>query len=600
MKIDRAYVRDLVKGRPLREWTRATIPRLLRRDGPERTPKEHPEIEAPRPEMIRRYDTFAKVAGAFVLLAGYHVFVGWTFDIAVLKAPAGRMPATTAPEAICLLLSGVALYFLRRDAAALNGRIRPLVVPACAGLIGLIAVLSLIERIGGVQIDRWLLPRTAEATASMAPSSAGAFLLIAGALFMFFHARWYRAAQMLAAVAAAISLLVIADYLYGVRPFPGQMPLYAAVSVFLVSGGLLCVRADKGFMAKVSSDSFGGVMARQLLPAALLIPILLGWMQREGPSADFYRSGPGFALLALANVVCFVIVVWWGINSFYRMDTKRRQTERTLSETAVKLKRSNADLEQFAYVASHDLKEPLRAISGSIQVLQQRFGDQLGSQANEVITHTVDGANRMQTLIDDLLTYSRLTTREAPLAPVDCGQVLQDALTNLDVAVKESKAVVTFDPLPVVNADRTQLVQLFQNLLGNAIKYRSDRTPKIHVAVEDAGREWHFSVRDNGIGIAPQYISRIFKIFQRLHTRKEYAGTGIGLAICKQIVERHGGRIWVESSPRRARPSSSPGQNDEEPQRPACRGQPLGRLPDAGSSQGGHGGRQCFHRFGRR
>jgi light-regulated signal transduction histidine kinase (bacteriophytochrome) len=159
----------------------------------------------------------------------------------------------------------------------------------------------------------------------------------------------------------------------------------------------------------------------------------------------------------------------------------------------------------------------------------------------------VDGATRMQTLIDDLLTYSRLTTREAPLEATDCSQIVQEVMANLKSAIDESKAIITSDPLPVVKADSTQLLQVFQNLIGNAIKYRSQRTPRIHIGVEDKGNEWLFSFSDNGIGIAPQYADRIFRIFQRLHTRKEYTGTGIGLAVCKKIVERHGGRIWLES-----------------------------------------------------
>jgi light-regulated signal transduction histidine kinase (bacteriophytochrome) len=290
-------------------------------------------------------------------------------------------------------------------------------------------------------------------------------------------------------------------------------------------------------------------MARRLLPATLLIPIVLGWFQHEGRRAGLYDAAPGLALFTVADVALFLAVVWWGVNSLHRMDAKRRQAEHDLQETAAKLARSNADLEQFAYVASHDLKEPLRAISGSVQILQERYRKMLDSQADEVIKHTIDGATRMQTLIDDLLTYSRLTTREAPVELTDCSQILQESLANLELSIKESKCIITSDPLPVVKADPTQLLQVFQNLIGNAIKYRGERTLKIHVGAEEKDEEWVFGVSDNGIGIAPQYATRIFRIFQRLHTRKEYGGTGIGLAVCKKIVERHGGRIWVESEP---------------------------------------------------
>ncbi len=224
-------------------------------------------------------------------------------------------------------------------------------------------------------------------------------------------------------------------------------------------------------------------------------------------------------------------------------------TERKRAEE--ELKRSNAELEQFAYVASHDLQEPLRAVAGMVQLLQQRYQGQLDERANLYIAHAVEGATRMQTLINDLLAFSRVDTRGRPFAPVNVAAALRPALANLAVAVRESRATITHDELPTVLADSGQLTQLFQNLIGNALKFRGDQPPAIHVGAERLADAWRFSVRDNGIGIEPQYAERIFVVFQRLHTRRAYPGTGIGLAICKKIVERHGGRIWVESEPGR-------------------------------------------------
>ncbi|MEH2416707.1 GAF domain-containing protein [Nostoc sp.] len=231
------------------------------------------------------------------------------------------------------------------------------------------------------------------------------------------------------------------------------------------------------------------------------------------------------------------------------------------TQQSQELARSNAELEQFAYVASHDLQEPLRMVTSYLQLLERRYKNQLDANADQFIAYAVDGARRMQTLINDLLNYSRLSSRGQPFVPVNCSAILEQAIANLQIAIADSKAVVTHDTLPEVIADATQLTQVFQNLIGNAIKFCRDHQPRVHIGVAKkdvnldgeslnfvpSADEWLFWVRDNGIGLESQYAERIFIIFQRLHGRGKYPGTGIGLAICKKIIERHGGRIWVES-----------------------------------------------------
>ncbi|MEH2227405.1 GAF domain-containing sensor histidine kinase [Nostoc sp.] len=234
------------------------------------------------------------------------------------------------------------------------------------------------------------------------------------------------------------------------------------------------------------------------------------------------------------------------------------------TQQSQELTRSNAELEQFAYVASHDLQEPLRMVTSYLQLLERRYKNKLDANADQFIAYAVDGASRMQTLINDLLNYSRVSTRGQPFVPVDCSVVLEQVLANLQVAIADRKAVVTYDTLPQVMADATQLTQVFQNLIANAIKFCEHQQPLIHIGVRKGDAdildgknlnftrsedEWLFSVRDNGIGLESQYTERIFIIFQRLHGRDKYPGTGIGLAICKKIIERHSGRIWVESKP---------------------------------------------------
>lgn len=229
--------------------------------------------------------------------------------------------------------------------------------------------------------------------------------------------------------------------------------------------------------------------------------------------------------------------------------TERKKIEKQMAIKKQQLVRSNAELQQFAYVASHDLQEPLRMIASYVQLLARRYKGKLDSDADEFIDFAVDGSKRMQMLINDLLTYSRLGTRSKPYELVNCNDLLINIIAHLKLSIEESGAIITHDPLPNILADRLQLEQLFQNLLSNAIKFHGNDLPRIHVNVTNSDVEWIFSVSDNGIGIDPEFFERIFVIFQRLHGKAEYPGTGIGLAICKKIVEHYGGRIWVASQP---------------------------------------------------
>ncbi len=238
-----------------------------------------------------------------------------------------------------------------------------------------------------------------------------------------------------------------------------------------------------------------------------------------------------------------------GVFAAARDVTERKRAEEALERQTRELQRSNADLQQFAYVASHDLQEPLRMVASFTQLLQRRYAGKLGSDADEFIGYAVDGATRMQRMINDLLIYSRVNTRGTEFQPVALEETLSRASANLRAAIAETGAVVTHDPLPVVPADPTQMEQLLQNLIGNAVKFHGDDPPRIHVSVRRQRGEWLFAVKDNGIGIASEYQDRIFIIFQRLHSRDRYPGSGIGLAVCKRIVERHGGRLWVQSVP---------------------------------------------------
>jgi light-regulated signal transduction histidine kinase (bacteriophytochrome) len=226
---------------------------------------------------------------------------------------------------------------------------------------------------------------------------------------------------------------------------------------------------------------------------------------------------------------------------------ERKKALQVLEKTMEELKRSNAELEQFAYVASHDLQEPLRMVASFTQLLQNRYQDKLDDDANDFINYAVDGATRMQNLISDLLIFSRVGTRGKPFKTTDMNIILENVLANIQLSTIEADAEITYDPLPAIIADGSQMAQILQNLISNAIKFRAKSPIHIHVSGENKPDKWVFSIRDNGIGIEPKNFEFIFVIFQRLHKRDEYEGTGIGLAICKKIIQRHNGKIWVES-----------------------------------------------------
>ncbi len=236
-----------------------------------------------------------------------------------------------------------------------------------------------------------------------------------------------------------------------------------------------------------------------------------------------------------------------GLIFFTQVITERKELGLRLAEQNLQLSRSNAELEQFAYVASHDLQEPLRAIAGCTHILAQRYKGHLDSQADTLVAHIVEGSARMKALIDGLLSLSRVSSEGGLDESVDVGQILVQVLRNLDASIQSERAQVKVGPMPHVRGEPTQLLQLFQNLVGNALKYHRAEPPEVHITAAPCNEGFQFSIRDNGIGIAADYFERIFGVFQRLHTRDEYPGTGIGLAICRKTVQRHGGRIWLES-----------------------------------------------------
>ncbi len=319
---------------------------------------------------------------------------------------------------------------------------------------------------------------------------------------------------------------------------------------------LLNVQAEKQFGYR--RDELLGQQVRSIIPEGFAERLIAGSLrsdedalaQQIGMGIELYghrKDGSGFPIEIMLSPLSSAEGIL--VTAAIRDITARKKSEAQLVQKVEELKRSNEELEQFAYIASHDLQEPLRMVASYTQLLSRKDKGKLDSDADEFIAFAVDGASRMQRLIKDLLEFSRVGTKGKDLAPTSGEECLKQALRNLRGAIEESSAVITHDPLPVVSADEMQLIQLFQNLLGNAIKYQEGGIPNVHIAAfKNRNRRWEFSVRDNGMGIEPQYFERIFGMFQRLHKREEFAGTGIGLAICKKIVERHRGTISVQST----------------------------------------------------
>lgn len=624
---------------------------------------------------------FPRISAAIVALIGISVLVGWTFDIEVLKRIVPGVVAMNPTTALLFLISATALWI--GPTTVIKER---RVFFICVAVVAVVSATKFLSVIIGwdSSIDRLIFPHKLEVTARvlpnwMAPNTALNLFVMSLALWFSQIPRRVQAAQSLGVVAFLISLLAMLGYAYGVRPLYGvttfvPMALNTAFAFALLSLGLLFTKPHEGFIAVIWSNTVGGAMARTLLPAAITVPALLGWLRLVAERAGLFDAQVGVTLYTVASVTVFSAIVFWSARLLFAQDLVRQMAERehllseekfkAVSETArdaiisadaagiitycnhaaarmfgfsaagligqsldtllqgffdgVKesvaasdgedvcvvdrtfdlsgrnrdngefpveltmarwhssqghfltvivrdvtarvraqavleqqrreLERSNSELEQFAYIASHDLQEPLRMVSSYMQLLSRRYTDVLDSDGQDFINYAVDGAVRMQRLIHDLLEYSRVGTKAKVLEPVELPEILDRVMANLSVALEEKNASVTRDELPTVDGDPVQLTQLFQNLIANAIKFQRDSIPHVHVSAWQRERDWVISVADNGIGIPPESFDRIFQIFQRLHGREEYAGTGIGLAVCKKIVERHGGEIWLEST----------------------------------------------------
>jgi len=626
-----------------------------------------------RPLVIGSRRLISRAAGAAAILVGCSVLVGWVLDIGALKSVLPGVVTMKANTALGFVLSGLSLCILSSEQADQRWR---RIGQGCAVIVALIGLLTFSEYLFGwdLGIDQLLINERLGAVGTsqpgrMAPTTALDFLMIGLALLLLTARRGVGAVQLLILAAGFIGLLNLIGYAYGVSSLYGvasytRMAVHTAVTFMALSVGILFVRLDDGLMATVASDSVGGVVARRLLPAAIVVPFLLGWLRLIGQREGLYDTEFGTAIFALSMGTVLAFLIWWSARSLNRIDaertraeeererffklsldmlciagfdgyfkrlnpawertvgfttedllakpylefvhpddreatiaeagklsteglntiafenrylcrdgsfkwllwnatplaeqqliyavardiTERKRAEEALARQAEELARSNAELEDFTYVVSHDLKEPLRGIEAFSMFLAEDYADKLDEQGERYVNVLREAAIRMRDLIEDLLQLSRIGQVRPEYATVAVESLLEDVRRDLHFALTEKGMDLRIQSdLPTVTCDPSRIKQVFENLISNAIKFSDKPQPVIEITCHENDGSCVFSVRDNGIGIDEKYHEKIFGIFQRLGRREEYEGTGIGLTICKKIVEGHGGKIWVES-----------------------------------------------------
>lgn len=487
------------------------------------------------------------------------VLLGFCLDILVLK----RMPpvevVVQAKTAAMFLLSALATICVRQSTRS-SGRSSRLwyLGQVSALLVVLFALASLFGHYFGVNIglDQLLFSEGARIGSSFhnqAPIIAMTFLFVAASILSI-DVKWGADTyphQYLVLAAAVMSQLTLVGYAFGMPVlYSSDRFTYLAspdaLVFLLLSLGIFLYRYDIGLAKVLASESLGGAMARRVMSMCIVLPLLLGSLRQAGPDIGWPDTNVVLIFLLVLTIWSFPAVLFWNCVKLDEIDSARAMYQRQLEQTVDKLARINVELEQFASIASHDLKEPLRSISNSLQLLSRRYESSLDQDARRLMNYACDGAHKMHSLVNDLLVYARAGSEDGNLTLCECKQAVDESLENLQVAIDDAGATISCDPLPEVVANHAKLVGLFQNLIGNAIKFRGEEKPVVHISAHKRRNEWLFSVSDNGIGIDMEFAERAFVIFKRLHGNK-YPGTGIGLAVCRKIVENLGGKMWLQS-----------------------------------------------------